>query len=137
MSDISGGSHDDGGGGSGPRPRIGLKRVYEPRESGDGTRVLVERLWPRGVSKEKAALDLWLKDVAPSPELRKWYRHEQQLWPEFVRRYRAELAENHEAVRRLEALVRDGRLTLIFATRDVERSSASVLRSYLEERLDD
>src|SRR5690606_20917240 len=77
---------------------IRLKRAFEPAEPGDGTRVLVERLWPRGVSKERAAVDLWLKDVAPSPELRRWYSHDVAKWPEFRRRYREELREHEDEV---------------------------------------
>lgn len=115
--------------------RIMLKRVYEAPESSDGTRVLVERLWPRGLSKDEAAIDLWLKDVAPSPELRKWFHAEPEAWEAFQRRYRAELEANPEAVRRLEALAREGPLTLVFARRDMERNSAVVLRRYLTEVL--
>lgn len=117
-------------------PRIRLKRAYEAPARQDGTRVLVERLWPRGVSKEEAALDLWLKEVAPSAELRKWYGHDRERWDEFRRRYREELEERPEAVERLLALAREGPLTLVLASRDVERSSAALLRRHLEEALD-
>lgn len=122
--------------GSTSRPWIGLKRIYQPPERADGTRVLVERLWPRGLRKEEAAVDLWLKEVAPSPELRKWYGHRPERWEEFEQRYRAELTGNPEAVERLTALARRQRLTLVFATKDVERSSAAVLRRFLEEKVD-
>lgn len=114
-----------------------LKRAYDEAGPEDGTRVLVERLWPRGVSREEAALDLWLKEVAPSPELRTWYDHDPERWEEFRRRYRAELDERPAAMERLEALAREGRLTLVLASRDVERSSAAVLKEYLEERMDE
>lgn len=115
--------------------RIALKRAYEPPAPGDGTRVLVERLWPRGVRKEEAAIDLWPKEVAPSPELRKWYGHDRGRWEEFRRRYRAELEvrpEAREAVRRLRDLAREGRVTFVLATKDVEHSSAALLREHLE-----
>lgn len=115
---------------------IRLKRAYDEPEPADGTRVLVERLWPRGVSKEAAALDLWLKEIAPSAELRQWYGHDPERWGEFERRYRAELDDRQEAVQRLAALAREGPLTLVLASRDVERSSAALLRRYVEEVLD-
>ena len=85
---------------------IRLKRVYEPPAKSDGTRVLVERLWPRGVRKDSGAVDVWMKDVAPSPELRKWVQHDPEKWDEFRRRYRAELDENQNAVAELRALIR-------------------------------
>ncbi len=113
---------------------IRLKRVYDAPDPEDGARVLVERLWPRGTSKDKAAVDLWMKEIAPSPELRKWYGHDAEKWEEFVRRYRAELESNEDAVRRLEAMAADGHLTLVFASRDAERCSAVVLRRWMEER---
>ncbi len=111
--------------------RVRLKRAYEPASPEDGTRVLVERLWPRGVSKAKAALDDWVKEIAPSPELRKWYGHEVARWPEFRRRYLAELAGHAEAVAALRERAKAGRLTLVFAAHDPERSSAAVLRDVL------
>ncbi len=112
---------------------IKLKRAYDAPSDDDGTRVLVERLWPRGVKKEAAALDRWMKEISPSPELRKWYGHDQSQWPEFVRRYRAELEGHGELVAELRALAETGRLTLVLASRDVEHSSAAILRTYLEE----
>ena len=115
-----------------------LKRAYEAPSEADGTRVLVERLWPRGMTKEAAALDLWLKEVAPSGELRRWYGHDPARWAEFRRRYEAELRGGGaaEARQRLEALCREGRtVTLVFAARDEARNSAVVLRDVLEERL--
>ena len=112
---------------------IRLKRAYEPPSDDDGVRVLVERLWPRGVRKADIALDRWLKEVAPSPELRKWYGHDRAKWGEFRRRYRAELDERAEEIEELRALARRGRLTLVLASRDVEHSSAALLKEYLEE----
>ena len=111
--------------------RVRLKRAYEPANPEDGTRVLVERLWPRGVSKAEAALDDWAKEVAPSPGLRKWYGHEVGRWPEFRRRYLEELAGHGAAVAALRERARAGRLTLVFAAHDPEHSSAAVLREVL------
>jgi uncharacterized protein YeaO (DUF488 family) len=111
---------------------IRLKRVYEEPARDDGTRILVERLWPRGVSKEKAAIDLWLKDVAPSTGLRKWYGHDQGKWEDFCRRYRAELDDKRAVLDDLKRRVKEGPVTFVFAARDEEHSSALVLREYLE-----
>jgi uncharacterized protein YeaO (DUF488 family) len=111
--------------------RIRLKRAYEPAESGDGTRVLVERLWPRGVTKAAAALDVWMRDIAPSPGLRRWYGHDVGRWGEFCRRYRAELESREEEVEALRGIAGKGPLTLVFAARDPEHSSAAVLREVL------
>lgn len=116
-------------------PDIRLKRAYDAPSDDDGARVLVERLWPRGVRKEAAALDAWMKDVAPSPELRQWYQHDPARWPEFQQRYRAEVAARPELVEELLAMARRGTLTLVLASRDVERSSAALLKAYLQERL--
>ena len=110
---------------------IRIKRAYSAAAD-DGTRVLVDRLWPRGVSKEKAHLDLWLKEIAPSTELRKWFHHDPTLWDEFRQRYVHELENNPEAVSRLSALVHDGRVTLIYGARDEEHNEAVVLKEYLE-----
>ena len=114
--------------------RIRLKRAYENPGSGDGTRVLVERLWPRGVRKADAAIDLWLKEIAPSTALRKWYGHDRDRWDVFRRRYGDELDQKPELVERLEAIAREGTLTLVLATKDVEHSGAAVLRERLEQR---
>jgi len=113
---------------------IRLKRAYEPPEAGDGTRVLVERLWPRGLSKERAAVDLWLKDVAPSPELRRWYGHDIDRWPEFRRRYREELLGHEDDLAHLRRLAREGPVTFVFGSRDLEHSSAILLREVVERR---
>lgn len=108
---------------------IKVKRIYLPAEATDGYRVLVDRLWPRGIRKEDARLDEWLKDIAPSPELRRWYDHEVERWPEFQVRYRRELASESSAaqIRRLADLGRRGPVTLLFAARDEEHNSAKVL----------
>jgi uncharacterized protein YeaO (DUF488 family) len=122
------------GSGTGRRGTILVKRVYEPPAGTDGIRVFVERLWPRGVSKESAHFDLWLKEISPSPELRKWYAHDPEKWEEFQERYRGELERNPEAVGRLLGLLDRGPVTLIYAARDEERNSAVLLKAFLEER---
>lgn len=113
-----------------------LKRAYDPPSADDGCRILVERLWPRGVSKDKAQLDLWLRDIAPSPELRKWYGHDSGKWPEFQSRYRAELACHPALVETLIEHLRQGRVTLIYAARG-EQTSAHLLKEYVEAQLRD
>lgn len=112
--------------------RIKLKRAYEAPAKTDGKRILVERLWPRGLTREAAKLDDWFKEIAPSLELRKWYGHDPEKWPEFQKRYRAELAANKDAARRLRALCEKGTVTFVYAAKDEERNSAVVLKSYLE-----
>lgn len=107
--------------------------MYEEPSPDDGTRVLVERLWPRGMSKEKAAVDHWCRDIAPSAELRKWYSHDVSKWEEFRERYLREL-EGNELVSQLSSLSRRGDMTLVFAARDPERSSAAVLLDVLERK---
>jgi uncharacterized protein YeaO (DUF488 family) len=113
--------------------RIRLKRVYDEPAEEDGARVLVERLWPRGISKERAALAAWLKDLAPSPELRKWFAHDPAKWAEFRRFYRAELRANPEGVKELRALLRRGRVTFVYAASDPEHNSALLLKEFIEE----
>ncbi len=112
---------------------IRLKRVYEPPCEGDGHRVLVDRLWPRGLAKDRARVTLWLKEVAPSPALRKWFGHDPARWAGFRSRYRAELAANPEPVARLRSLAEQDTVTLLYGARDGERSNAAVLKGYLEE----
>ncbi|HEX6938762.1 MAG TPA: DUF488 domain-containing protein [Longimicrobiales bacterium] len=114
--------------------RIRMKRVYEPPERDDGRRILVERLWPRGIRRDQGVIDLWLKEIAPSPELRRWYAHDVSKWDEFRRRYEAELDARPELVAQLEEMAREGPITLVFATRDERHSSALVLKEYLEAR---
>lgn len=111
-----------------------LKRVYEPRSTDDGTRLLVERLWPRGIRKEDPRVDAWLKEIAPSPDLRKWYAHDPAKWPEFQQRYRAELQANADAVARLREHLAAGPVTFVYAASDTERNSARVLAEWLAER---
>src|SRR5436305_10013322 len=105
-----------------------LKRVYEEPSSGDGFRVLVERLWPRGLTKERAAVDLWLKDVAPSPELRKWFGHDPTRWEQFQKRYWKELHEKKDAGRLLKQKGKEGTVTLVYGARDEEHSGALALK---------
>ncbi len=111
--------------------RIQIKRVYEAPDASDGFRVLVDRLWPRGVAKELAALDLWMKDIAPSSELRLWFGHDPKRWTEFQTRYRAELKEHDTDLAELRSQARKGTVTLLFGARDVEHNEAVVLRNVL------
>jgi uncharacterized protein YeaO (DUF488 family) len=111
-----------------------LKRAYEPASREDGTRFLVERLWPRGVKKTELRLDAWLKDIAPSPELRKWYSHDVTKWSEFQKRYRNELNQHREALNPVLQAASRGTVTLIYAAHDTEHNSAVVLRDYLEKQ---
>lgn len=113
---------------------IKLKRAYEPAAAEDGTRILVDRLWPRGVSKEHAALDQWMKDIAPSTELRKWFGHDPARWDEFRRRYAAELYQNAELLTQLRSLARQGPVMLIYSAHDEVHKDAIVLRDLLLER---
>ena len=115
-----------------PPPTINLKRAYDEAAAANGTRILVERLWPRGVTKERAAINHWVKDVAPSPELRRWYDHQPERWPEFQKRYQAELDANGEAVASLNELCATGPVTFVFAARDTARNGAVALKDYLE-----
>ncbi|WP_211197573.1 DUF488 domain-containing protein [Pyrinomonas methylaliphatogenes] len=115
--------------------KIAVKRVYEESEPEDGARFLVERLWPRGIKKESLRIDAWLKDVAPSDELRRWFKHDPAKWSEFRRRYFAELESHPEAWRQLLELVRRGeRVTLLYSARDREHNNAIALKEFLEAR---
>ena len=107
---------------------IKIKRVYEKQEDKDGIRILVDRLWPRGLTKEKASIDLWLKDIAPSTELRKWFNHDPEKWNEFKKRYLAELNENKKSVAMLKEQLTNGDVTLIFGAKDEEHNEALVLK---------
>ena len=112
---------------------IVVKRIYEPWSEEDGFRVLVDRLWPRGVAKDKARLDLWYKDITPSPELRTWFHHEEANWPEFQRRYRLELEAMPETVAAFRALlVGQAKVTLLYGARDEIRNHANVLLAFLQ-----
>lgn len=110
---------------------IKLKRIYEKAEKSDGTRVLVDRLWPRGVSRRRAKLDVWLKDIAPSDALRKAYGHDPKKWVMFKKKYRTELKSNAQAVAQLKRLSRGKTVTLVFAARDEEHNEAVVIKSFL------
>lgn len=111
---------------------IRLKRAYEDPSSEDGERILVERLWPRGLTKEKAKIDLWLKDVAPSPELRKWFSHDPAKWKEFCKRYESELKDNPEPLKLLKQETKKGTVTFVYAAKDEEHNSALLLKNYLQ-----
>jgi DNA-3-methyladenine glycosylase len=112
------------------RAKVRLKRIYEPAADEDGRRVLVDRLWPRGVSKVDASIDLWLKDAAPSPALRKWFGHRPERFPEFRRRYREELSDN-PAIPKLRELVTKYSTTLLYGAKDEAHNHAIVLAEYL------
>lgn len=115
-------------------PTIRLKRVYDPPSPDDGFRVLVDRLWPRGIKKDQLALDLWMKDVAPSDALRKWFGHDPAKWEEFRRRYREELQQQPEQLDLLLSHALSSGLTLLFAAQDRDHNQAVVLREVLLER---
>ena len=115
---------------------IVTKRVYSPAAPDDGARFLVERLWPRGIKKEALQLDGWLKDAAPSHELRRWFGHDPAKWNEFRQRYYAELDSGSNAVQLLLEAARHGKVSLLFSSRDEEHNNAVALKSYLEEHLE-
>lgn len=110
---------------------IQTKRIYDEPNDQDGMRVLVDRLWPRGIRKDQLKIDLWLKEVAPSHALRQWFHHELPNWPEFERRFKAELDENH-AIEQLQELVNNGPVTLLFSAKDRQYNNAVALKKYLE-----
>jgi uncharacterized protein YeaO (DUF488 family) len=112
--------------------QIKLKRIYEPIGQNDGYRVLVDRLWPRGVSKNHAKIDLWLKETAPSTALRRWFNHDPKKWSEFRARYFAELDTNRQLLQPLLEAANMGNVTLVYASRDEEHNQAVALREYLE-----
>ncbi len=114
-----------------PAANVRLKRAYEPPAADDGTRILVDRLWPRGVSKEHAALDQWMKDISPSTELRQWFGHDPARWVEFRRRYAEELHQNGELLSQLRSLARQGPVTLVYSAHDEVHNDAIVLRDLL------
>ena len=111
------------------------KRVYESTEVSDGVRFLVERLWPRGMKKEKLNMDAWLKDVAPSDSLRRWFEHDPLKWSEFQKRYRAELDDNPNTWEPILEAMERGDVTLLYSAHDTEHNNALVLKSFLEEHL--
>ena len=110
---------------------VKLKRAYEPATADDGTRVLIDRLWPRGVRKADAAIDQWVKDIAPSTALRKWFGHDPERWAEFRRRYAAEVRQHPEQLSRLRVLARQGPITLVFSAHDEVHNDAVALRKFL------
>jgi uncharacterized protein YeaO (DUF488 family) len=112
------------------------KRAYEHSEASDGTRFLVDRLWPRGIKKEELKMKAWLKDVAPSPELRKWFAHDPAKWQEFQKRYRAELKANSDSWEPILEAAQQGDVTLLYSARDTEHNSAVLLQEFLQERLE-
>jgi uncharacterized protein YeaO (DUF488 family) len=111
--------------------KLKIKRVYEKPEKEDGRRILVDRLWPRGLTKEKASIDLWLKEIAPSTELRKWFAHDPGKWKEFQKKYHQELRENKEQVSILKEQLREGVVTLVYGAKDEEHNDALVLKEWL------
>jgi uncharacterized protein YeaO (DUF488 family) len=117
-----------------PAANVRLKRAYEPKDDADGTRILVDRLWPRGVSKVDAAVDQWMKEIAPSSELRKWFGHDPDRWEEFCRRYGEELHQSTELLRQLRSLARQGPVTLVYSAHDEVHNDAIVLRDILLRR---
>ncbi|MFZ0927803.1 MAG: DUF488 domain-containing protein [Syntrophobacteraceae bacterium] len=114
---------------------IKVKRVYEPSDSGDGTRFLVERLWPRGMKKESLHMEAWLKDVAPSDALRRWFGHDPAKWIEFERRYFAELDSRPEALQPIIEAANRGDVTLLYSAHDTEHNNAVALKKYIEVRV--
>ncbi|KSV64408.1 DUF488 family protein [Ensifer sp. ENS07] len=111
--------------------QLKTKRVYEPKADGDGMRVLVDRLWPRGLTKAEAAVDLWLKDIAPTTELRRWFHADEGTWEEFRERYLAELDGNPEAVDLLRQRIAEGPVTLLYSVKDEARNHAEILKGYI------
>jgi uncharacterized protein YeaO (DUF488 family) len=111
---------------------IKIKRVYEQPDKDDGMRILVDRLWPRGLTKEKARVDLWLKEIAPSTELRKWFGHDPDKWKMFRERYEREIGHQDDLIKMLRHKAKEGTITLIYAARDEEHNEALVLKKFLE-----
>jgi uncharacterized protein YeaO (DUF488 family) len=110
---------------------VHVKRIYEPKARGDGTRILVDRLWPRGVRKAEADVDIWMKEIAPSSELRRWFGHDPARWDEFKARYRDELLENPSAVEALGREMQKASVTLLYAAKDEEHNHAIALAEFL------
>lgn len=115
-----------------PGVSIGIKRVYDQPAKADGLRVLVDRVWPRGLTKEKARIDDWLKEIAPSTRLRKWFAHDPARWKEFKKRYAAELKSQREQVDRLAQKARKRTVTLLFGAKDIEHNNAVALKEHIE-----
>ena len=110
---------------------IKLKRAYDPPEPTDGTRILVDRLWPRGVKKEDAAIDEWMKDIAPSTDLRKWFGHDPERWEEFCERYAKEVSQHSEQLKQLRELAHKGPITLVYSAHDEAHNDAVALRNFI------
>lgn len=121
----------------GKRITIRIKRVYEEPEESDGRRVLVDRLWARGLSKEKAKVDIWVKEIAPSTELRRWYGHDPEKWPEFKLKYAAELEANPARVEELVAEVEAGTVTFLYSSKEDRLNNAVALKEYIESIIQD
>src|SRR6476619_1636171 len=117
-----------------PMCHVNIKRVYEEPKKSDGKRILVDRLWPRGLRKAEVKVDLWLKEIAPSTALRKWFSHEPFKWEEFKKRYSVELEKNNEQISLLEREVSEGKVTLVYGAKDQEHNGAVVLREFLEHK---
>lgn len=113
---------------------IRIRRVYDPPVAAEGHRILVDRLWPRGLSKAAAGIDLWLKEIAPSNELRRWYQHDETKWPEFRRRYFAELDQQPDVVECLRQWIQQGDVVLLFGARETRYNNAAALKDYLAGR---
>ncbi len=111
---------------------IQTKRIYEKAANRDGTRVLVDRVWPRGVSKEEAKLDEWMKEIAPSSNLRKWFDHKEERFEEFSEKYKSELKEKSELTQKLREMAKEKRLTLLYGAKDEKHNQATVLRDFLK-----
>lgn len=116
------------------RSKLQIKRAYEPAAPGDGFRILVDRLWPRGVRKDDLKVDLWARDAAPSSALRKWYGHDPERWAGFLERYFAELDRNPDALEPIREALRKGKVTLVYSARDEQHNQAVALKTYLERR---
>ena len=113
---------------------ITIKRVYETPSKEDGKRILIDRLWPRGLTKEKVQIDLWLKEIAPSTELRKWFGHDPSKWTEFKKRYITEIKKNTAVVAQLEEQLKKGKVTLVYGAKDEQHNDAVVLQEYFENK---
>lgn len=114
---------------------IRIKRIYDAAHTQDGGRILVDRLWPRGIKKDQAQIDLWMKDIAPSNELRKWFNHDPDKWEEFQRRYAKELDQNREGVDQLLQCVKKGKVTFLFSAKNETHNNAIALKEYLRDRI--
>jgi uncharacterized protein YeaO (DUF488 family) len=114
-----------------PANNVKLKRAYDPPAANDGTRILIDRLWPRGVTKKRAAIDQWMKDIAPSTELRKWFRHDPARWDKFRRRYAKEVHQHADLLDQLRSLARQGPITLVYSAHDEKHNDAVELRDLI------